>query len=39
MIVFRASTERELYDDVDYWEPDNNDPDRIRMKTLVWRNI
>lgn len=61
MIVFRASTERELYDDsalidmqerlsfdpvsltvaddVDYWEPDNNDPDRIRMKALVWRNI
>ena len=61
MIVFRASTERELYDDsalidmrerltfepvsvavaddVDYWEPDNNDSDRIRMKALVWRNI
>lgn len=61
MIVFRADTERELYDDsalidmrerltfepvsvavaddVDYWEPDNNDPDRIRMKALVWRNI
>lgn len=60
MIVFRADTERELYDDsalidmrerltfepvsvavaddVDYWEPDNNDPDRIRMKALVWRN-
>lgn len=61
MIVFRADTRRELYDDsalidmrerltfepvsvavaddVDYWEPDNNDPDRIRMKALVWRNI
>nr|DAO83273.1 MAG TPA: hypothetical protein [Caudoviricetes sp.] len=26
-------------DDVDYWEPDNNDPDRIRMKALVWRNV
>lgn len=60
MIVFRADTERELYDDsalidmrerltfepvsvavaddVDYWEPDNNDSDRIRMKALVWRN-
>ena len=32
MIVFRADTERELYDDVDYWEPD-----RIRMKALAWK--
>lgn len=61
MIVFRADTERELYDDsalidmrerlsfdpvsiavaddVDYWEPDDGDPDRIRMKALVWRNV
>lgn len=61
MIVFRADTERELYDDsalidmrerltfeplsvavaddVDYWEPDNGDLDRIHMKTLVWRNV
>lgn len=61
MIIFRASTERELYDDsalidmrerltfapvsvavaddVDYWEPDNNDPDRIRMKALVWKDV
>lgn len=60
MIVFRAATERELYDDsalidmrerltfepvsvavaddVDYWEPDNGDPDRIRMKALVWKS-
>ena len=59
MIVFRADTERELYDDsalidmrgrltfepvsvavaddVDYWEPDNGDTDRIRMKALVWK--
>lgn len=55
MIVFRAATERELYDDsalvdvldrltfepvslavaddVDYWEPD-----RLRMKALVWKD-
>lgn len=61
MIVFRADTERELYDDsalidmrerltfepvsvavaddVDYWEPDDGDPDRIHMKALVWRNV
>ena len=26
-------------DDVDYWEPDNGDTDRIRMKALVWRNV
>lgn len=61
MIVFRADTERELYDDsalidmrerltfepvslavaddVDYWEPDNGDTDRIRMKALVWGNV
>lgn len=60
MIVFRAGTERELYDDsalidlrerltfepvlvavaddVDYWEPDNGDGDRIRMKALVWKD-
>lgn len=24
-------------DDVDYWEPDNGDTDRIRMKALVWK--
>lgn len=58
MIVFRATTERELYDDsalidmwdrlsfepvslvvakdVDYWEPDDGESDRIRMKALVW---
>lgn len=61
MIIFRADTERELYDDsalidmrerltfepvsvavaddVDYWEPDDGDPDRIHMKALVWRNV
>jgi len=61
MIIFRADTERELYDDsafidmrerltfepasvavaddVDYWEPDDGDPDRIRMKALIWRNV
>lgn len=61
MIVFRADTERELYDDsalidmqerltlepvsvvvaddVDYWEPDDGDTDRIRMKALIWRNV
>lgn len=60
MIVFRADTRRELYDDsalidmrerldfepvsvavaddVDYWEPDNGDPDRIRMKALAWKS-
>lgn len=60
MIIFRANTERELYDDsalidlrgrltfepvsvavaddVDYWEPDNGDTDRIRMKALVWKD-
>lgn len=60
MIIFRADTERELYDDsalidmrerltfepvsvavandVDYWEPDDGDPDRIRMKALVWKD-
>lgn len=60
MIVFRADTRRELYDDsalidmqerldfepvsvvvvdgVDYWEPDNGDTDRIRMKALVWKD-
>lgn len=25
-------------EDVDYWEPDNGDPDRIRMKALVWKS-
>ena len=61
MIVFRADTERELYDDsalidmrerlsfepvsvavaddVDYWEPDDGSPDRIRMKALAWKVI
>lgn len=61
MIIFRADTERELYDDsalidmrerltfepvsvavandVDYWEPDDGDPDRIHMKALIWRNV
>lgn len=61
MIVFRADTERELYDDsalidmrerldfepvsvavaddVDYWEPDNGDLDRICMKALVWKYV
>lgn len=61
MIVFRADTERELYDDsalidmrerldfepvslavaddVDYWEPDNGDTDRIRMNALVWKDV
>lgn len=60
MIVFRADTERELYDDsalidmrerltfepvsvvvaddVDYWEPDDGDLDRIHMKALVWKD-
>lgn len=60
MIVFRADTRRELYDDsalidmrerldfepvsvavaddVDYWEPDNGDADRICMKALVWKD-
>lgn len=37
MIVFRAATERELYD-VDYWEPDDGEPDRLRMKALVWKD-
>lgn len=26
-------------DDVDYWEPDNGDTDRIRMKALVWKDV
>lgn len=61
MIVFRADTERELYDDsalidmrerltfepvsvavaddVDYWEPDDGDTDRIHLAALVWRNV
>lgn len=60
VVVLRADTKRELYDDtaladvrerlsfepvslavaedVDYWEPDNGDPDRIRMKALVWKS-
>lgn len=25
-------------DDVDYWEPDNGDTDRICMKALVWKD-
>lgn len=25
-------------EDVDYWEPDNGDPNRIRMKALVWKS-
>lgn len=25
-------------DDVDFWEPDNGDTDRIRMKALVWKD-
>lgn len=59
MIVLRATTERELYDDssladmedrlsfepvslvvaegIDYWEPDDGESDRIRMKALVWK--
>lgn len=59
MVVLRADTKRELYDDtalvdirerlsfepvsvavaddVDYWEPDNGDPNRIRMKALAWK--
>lgn len=61
MIVFRADTKRELYDDsalidmqdrlsfepvslsvaddVDYWEPDDGNTDRIRMKALAWKVI
>lgn len=61
MIVFRAGTERELYDDsalidmrqrldfepvsvavaddVDYWEPNDGDIDRIHMEALVWRSV
>lgn len=60
VVVLRADTKRELYDDtalvdvrerlffepvslavaedVDYWEPDNGDPNRIRMKALVWKS-
>lgn len=60
MVVFRAATERELYDDstlvdvldrlsfepvslavaddVDYWEPDDGDTDRICMKALAWKD-
>ena len=59
MVVLRADTERELYDDtalidmrerlnfetvslkvaddVDYWEPDVGESDRIRMKALAWK--
>lgn len=25
-------------EDVDYWEPDNGDTDRIRMKALIWKD-
>ena len=28
----------ERFEDVDYWEPDNGDTDRICMKALVRRN-
>jgi len=28
----------EQFDDVDYWEPDDGDPDRIHMKALVWKD-
>lgn len=60
MVVLRADTKRELYDDsalidmrerldfepvslavaddVDYWEPDDGDPNRIRMKALAWKS-
>lgn len=60
VVVLRADTKRELYDDtalvdvrerlsfepvslavaddVDYWEPDNGDPNRIRMKALAWKS-
>lgn len=60
MVVLRADTKRELYDDsalidmrerldfepvslavaddVDYWEPDDGDPHRIRMKALAWKS-
>lgn len=60
MVVLRADTKRELYDDtalidmqerltfepvsvavaddVDYWEPDDGDTDRIRMKALIWKD-
>lgn len=24
--------------DVDYWEPDNGDPNRIRMKAFAWKS-
>lgn len=59
IVVLRADTERELYDDpylvdvrdrlsfepvslqlapdVDCWEPDDGESDRIRMKALVWK--
>lgn len=26
-----------LANDADYWEPDNGDADRVRMKALVWK--
>lgn len=26
-----------LADDVDYWEPDNGDTDRLRTKALAWK--
>lgn len=28
-----------IADDVDYWEPDDGEPDRLRMKALAWRNV
>nr|DAW42149.1 MAG TPA: hypothetical protein [Caudoviricetes sp.] len=27
-----------IADDVDYWEADNGEPDRLCMKTLVWKD-
>lgn len=24
-------------EDVDYWEPDNGEPDRFRMEALAWK--
>lgn len=28
-----------LANDVDYWEPDDDVSDRIRMKALVWKDV
>ena len=38
MLVFRADSERELYD-VDCWGPADGDTDRIRMKALAWTDV